>query len=75
MRAMDAVAREVGVEAAYPDTRAGKIAALQARLRTIDSSREWCNDFQRWLVLQELQQLQQDRASGQASGDHTWRRT
>jgi hypothetical protein len=57
LRAMYTVAREAGLASAYPDTREGKLAALQARLRTLESSREWGNDVQRSLVLQELRRL------------------
>jgi hypothetical protein len=45
------------VASAYPPTLAGKRAALRARLRTIESSREWGSDFQRTLVLRALQAL------------------
>lgn len=57
-QAMRAVARESGHPSAYPDTPAGRRAALPQRLRTIDDFPAWGSDFQRSLVLAELRRLQ-----------------
>jgi hypothetical protein len=57
LRAMRAVARESGHVSAYPDTPAGRRAALRQQLRTIDDFPAWGSDFQGNLVLAELRRL------------------
>jgi hypothetical protein len=60
LRAMRAVARESGHVSAYPDTPAGRRAALCQQLRTIDDFPSWGNDYQRSLVLAELRRLREE---------------
>jgi hypothetical protein len=59
LRAMRAVARESGHFSAYPDTPAGRHAALRQQLHTIDDFPAWGNDYQRSLVLGELRRLRE----------------
>ena len=60
LRAMRAVARESGHFSAYPDTPAGRRAAVRQQLRTIDEFPSWGNDYQRSFVLAALRRLRED---------------
>ena len=59
LRAMRAVARESSHFSAYPDTSAGRRAALRQQLRTIDDFPAWGNDYQRSLFQGELRRLRE----------------
>jgi hypothetical protein len=60
LRAMRAMARESGHFSAYPDTLAGRRAALRQQLRTIDDFPPWGNDYQRSLALAALRRLREE---------------
>jgi hypothetical protein len=60
LRAMRAVARESGHFSAYPETPAGRRAAVRQQLRTIDEFPSWGNDYQRSFVLAALRRLRED---------------
>jgi hypothetical protein len=53
------VLRESGHFSAYPDTSAGRRAALRQQLHTIDDFPAWGNDYQRSLVQGELRRLRE----------------
>jgi hypothetical protein len=56
-RAMHQLARDMGLEAAYPLSLEGRMAALQRRLAVMEEDRWWFYDVRRTMVLRALRNV------------------